>query len=699
MAVEVTSEAAAATAIVDPENPAVGLSAPGASGRIITAIAIIFSLWQVYTAAYAPFSSIVIRSVHVGFLLLMTFTLFRLRRAESGKRAVPWYDWCLGGLAFLLGLYHWVFESDLIQRSGDPSTLDLAVGVAVLVLLFEGARRLMGWGLPIFCLIFIPYALFGRSLPPPLLHRGFAFDQIINQLYLGTEGIYGTPTYVSSTYIFLFILFGAFLEKAGMIRLFNDLALGTVGHTQGGPAKVAVISSGLMGTINGSGVANVLTVGQFTIPLMRRFGYRPSFAGAVEATSSMGGQIMPPVMGAVAFIMAETLNVPYSTIAITAAIPAILYYTSAFWMVHLEAGRYKLIGLPKDQCPSAIAALKRDWYLVLPLAALVYMLFSGYTPLFAGTVGLTLTIILILGSALTWPLAPTLLRAGFWIALGLVGGTLIASDRFSINTVLFAIILVLAAICLFSRDRRGTVRMLALSLAEGAKSALGVGVACALVGIIVGIATLTGLAGELARIVLDLAGNRLFLALVMTMIVSLILGTGVPTIPNYIITSAMAAPALLQLGVPLIISHMFVFYFGIMADLTPPVALAALAASSITKTSYVEIGFIATRIAIAGYVVPYMAVYDPSLMLQGNWTVASVGYVVFKALFSIMLWGGAATGYLFGPMTWTERLGATAAAFLVVVAIPWTDEAGFAMGAMLLLYHRWRSRRAIAAAV
>jgi TRAP transporter 4TM/12TM fusion protein len=312
---------------------------------------------------------------------------------------------------------------------------------------------------------------------------------------------------------------------------------------------------------------------------------------------------------------------------------------------------------------------------------------------------LTLTIILILGSALTWPLAPTLLRAGFWIALGLVGGTLIASDRFSINTVLFAIILVLAAICLFSRDRRGTVRMLALSLAEGAKSALGVGVACALVGIIVGIATLTGLAGELARIVLDLAGNRLFLALVMTMIVSLILGTGVPTIPNYIITSAMAAPALLQLGVPLIISHMFVFYFGIMADLTPPVALAALAASSITKTSYVEIGFIATRIAIAGYVVPYMAVYDPSLMLQGNWTVASVGYVVFKALFSIMLWGGAATGYLFGPMTWTERLGATAAAFLVVVAIPWTDEAGFAMGAMLLLYHRWRSRRAIAAAV
>ncbi len=694
------SEAAVpdATSIVDPENPAVGLSAPGLSGRVIFVIAVIFSLWQVYTAAYAPFSSIVIRSVHVGFLLLMTYTLFRVRKADSGKRAVPWYDWCLGGLAFLLGLYHWVFETDLIQRSGSPSTVDLAVGIAVLVLLFEGARRIMGWGLPIFCLVFIPYALFGRSMPGPLLNRGFGFDQVIDQLYLGTEGIYGTPTFVSSTYIFLFILFGAFLEKAGMINLFNALALGTVGHTQGGPAKVAVISSGLMGTINGSGVANVLTVGQFTIPLMRRFGYRPSFAGAVEATASMGGQIMPPVMGAVAFIMAETLNVPYSTIAITATIPAILYYASAFWMVHLEAGRHKLVGLPKDQCPSALAALRRDWHLILPLAALVYMLFSGFTPLFAGTVGLTLTIILILGSALVSPLGSAMARGGFWIALGLVGGALIASNALDIDTVLFAVILVLSSVCLFARDRRATVRILISSLAEGAKSALGVGVACALVGIIVGIATLTGLAGELARIVLDLAGDHLFLALLMTMIVSLILGTGVPTIPNYIITSAMAAPALLQLGVPLIISHMFVFYFGIMADLTPPVALAALAASSITKTSYVEIGFTATRIAIAGYVVPFMAVYDPALMLQGHWTVMSTGYVVFKALFSIMLWGGAAIGYLIGPMTWPERVAATLAAFLVVIAIPWTDEAGFALGAAFLFYHRWRSRRAVAAA-
>ncbi len=684
--------------LVDPENPAAGLNAPGWSGKAIFVIAVSFSLWQIYTAAYSPFSSIVIRSVHVGFLMLTTFALVRVRKADTGKVAVPWYDWCLGGLAFVLGLYHWVFETELIQRAGEPSRLDLAVGIAVILLLLEAARRLMGWGLPIFCAIFIPYALFGRSLPPPLLNRGFGFDQVIDTLYLGTDGIYGTPTFVSATYIFLFILFGAFLEKAGMIRLFNDLALGTVGHTRGGPAKVAVISSGLMGTINGSGIANVLTIGQFTIPLMRRFGYRPAFAGAVEATASMGGQIMPPVMGAVAFIMAETLNVPYATIAIAATIPAILYYASAFWMVHLEAGRAHLVGLPKEQCPSALGALKRDWYLALPLGALVYMLFAGYTPLFAGWVGLALTMILILGKALVSPLGAAMLRAGFWIALGLVGGALVVSNRMTLETTLFVAIIAVAALCFVTPDRGRTVRLLVDALAEGAKSALGVGIACALVGIIVGIATLTGLAGELARIVLDLAGHSLFLALLMTMVMALVLGTGLPTIPTYIVCSAMAAPALLQFHVPLLLSHMFVFYFGIMADLTPPVALAALAASSITKTSYVEIGFLATRIALAGYVIPYMWIYDPSLMLQGDWTWASVAYIVFKAAFAIMLWGGAATGYLFGPMSWTERITATVAAFLVVAAVPWTDQAGFALGAALLVFHRWRSRRLVAAA-
>ncbi len=331
--------------LADPENPAAHLKLEGVAGKIVWGAAILFALWQIYTAAFSPVSSIVVRALHVGGLLFLTFALFRFQPSKTGQANPPLWDWGLGVLALAIGFYQWVFEGELIQRAGDPNDMDMVVGVLALILLVEGSRRIMGWALPILCVVFIPYAIWGRSLPEPLLHRGFDWVQVIDTLSFGTEGIYGTPTAVSATFIFLFILFGAFLEKAGMIGLFNDVALGTVGHTKGGPAKVAVISSGLMGTINGSGVANVLTTGQFTIPLMIRFGYRPAFAGAVEATASMGGQIMPPVMGAVAFIMAERLELPYSEIALAAIIPALLYYLSAFWMVHLEAGKFGLKGL------------------------------------------------------------------------------------------------------------------------------------------------------------------------------------------------------------------------------------------------------------------------------------------------------------------------------------------------------------------
>ena len=299
------------------------------------------------------------------------------------------------------------------------------VGVLVVVMVFEAVRRVLGIALPIICGLFLLYGLFGEHLPGVLAHRPFGYDQVIAQLYLGTEGIYGMPTLVSATYIFLFILFGSFLEHAGMIRLFNNVALGLVGSARGGPAKVAVISSGFMGTISGSGVANVLTVGQFTIPLMKRFGYSAKFAGAVEATSSMGGQIMPPVMGAVAFIMAETLNLPYVEICKAAVIPAVLYYVTAFWMVHLEAGRMGLMGLPRDQLPNAWHAIRDNWYLLLPLVALVVMLFDGFTPMFAGMAGLALTSMLILGASIAATLGSTALRYFFWIALGVAAATFV----------------------------------------------------------------------------------------------------------------------------------------------------------------------------------------------------------------------------------------------------------------------------------
>ncbi|MEO6974098.1 MAG: TRAP transporter permease [Rhodoferax sp.] len=663
----------------------------GAALKIVIGTALTFSTYQLIVAGFSPLSSLTMRSLHVGFLLLLTFLMYPA--LKSGKlTSIVWYDWLLGAVGFALSFYHWIFESELIQRSGDPTTADLLVGTIMVVLVFEATRRILGLALPLVCGTFLSYGLFGQYLPGPLSHRAYGFDQIVNQLWLGTEGILGIPVMVSATYIFLFILFGAFLEHAGMIKLFNSVALGLVGRAKGGPAKVAVISSGFMGTISGSGVANVLTVGQFTIPLMKRFGYSSIFAGAVEATSSMGGQIMPPVMGAVAFIMAETLNVPYVDIVKAAVIPAILYYVTAFWMVHLEAGRMGLVGLPKDQCPSPMKALKESWYLVLPLAGLVGMLFHGFTPMFAGLTGLALTVILILGAAVAARLSSTAFRYVFWLALGLAAASFVEFGIYSI----LAVIALLVVLCLRVKGGRDTLRAVRLSLIDGAKQALPVGVACAVVGVIIGVLTLTGAASSFAGFILTVGEKSLFLSLFLTMIVCLILGMGIPTIPNYIITSSIAAPALLSLGVPLIVSHMFVFYFGIMADLTPPVALAAFAAASIAKASPMRIGFKATQIAIAGFVIPYMAVYTPALMLQGQWTAIAVLYIVGKALLAIALWGATAVGYLLTPLKIPERVFCGVAALMLVTAGTLSDQIGFAMAAIFISWHVWQRRRLVA---
>ncbi len=663
-------------------------------GQILFWIAVSFSVFQIVTAAFSPLASQIVRSVHVGFLTLIVFGVSAtLVRGQSSKLVL----WALGGLSFLLSFYHWLFYADLIQRAGDPNAADIVVGVAVVLLVFEAGRRMIGAALPFICALFLSYALFGQYLPSPLNTRGYDFRQVVEQIYLGTEGIYGTPIYVSSTYIFLFILFGAFLERAGMIRLFTDVAMGTVGHARGGPAKVSVISSGLMGTINGSGVANVVTTGQFTIPLMKHFGYPAFFAGAVEATSSMGGQIMPPVMGAVAFIMAETLDVPYVTICIAAIVPAMLYYYSAFWSVHLEAGKRGLHGLPKEECPSALGALKRDWYLLLPLAALVMLLFAGYTPLFAGTVGLGLTAIVILAHPVAAAIGVQGLRVIFWIVLGFSTALFF---EFGIWTMI-AIVGALVAFNIVVAGGHETLRISLHSLADGARHALPVGVACALVGTIIGTLTLTGAATNFVRVIVAVGESSLFLSLCLTALTSLILGMGIPTIPNYIITSSIAAPALLQLGVPLIVSHMFVFYFGIMADLTPPVALAAFAAASIAKESGFKIGWTAVKVALPGWIAPFMAVYTPILMLQpGGPVVEQLGfvpaaiYIITKAAIAVTLWGVTAIGYFLTPVSWAERLLAFASAASLVVAYPLTDEIGFAGCAVFAAWQMWNFRKA-----
>jgi len=400
---------------------------------------------------------------------------------------------------------------------------------------------------------------------------------------------------------------------------------------------------------------------------------------------------MPPVMGAVAFIMAETINVPFVEVARAALVPALLYFGSVFWMVHLEAKRAGLVGLPKDQCPNPWSAVRARWYLLIPLLVLIGLLFSGRTPLFSGTVGLALTAIVILGSAVILNVSALGWRIAYWVALGLL-----CAGFFPLGIgMIFGVIAALVIACWFVKGGRETPRLCLYALVEGARHAVPVGIACALVGVIIGIITLTGVATTFAGFVLDMGKSSLFLSLLLTMLTCLVLGMGIPTIPNYIITSSIAAPALLDLGVPLLVSHMFVFYFGILADLTPPVALACFAAAPIAGERGLKISLWAVRIAMAGFVVPFMAVYAPALMLQES-DLLGIVYIVVKALFAIGLWGAASIGHWRAPLTGYERLLALVAGATLIAALPLTDEIGFALGALVVGWHLWRNRPTVA---
>jgi TRAP transporter 4TM/12TM fusion protein len=639
----------------------------------------------------------VLRTMHVGFLCLVGgLALSASLAAKHGQRIERWLLWLAGLAGFLGGLYQWAFYFDLVQRSGDLLMTDLIVGGFVLATLFALVWRVLGPALPITAGLFLAYCLLGQYLPAPLDHRPYDVAQVIEHMVFGTEGIYGTPVLVSATYIFLFILFGSFMEQAGIIRFFNEISMAAFGRARGGPGKVCVASSALMGMVSGSGVANVVASGQFTIPLMKRFGFTSAFAGGVEATSSMGGQIMPPVMGAVAFIMAETIDMPYAEIAKAAIIPALLYFFSSYWSVHLEAGKHGLKGLPRDQLPSFTAEVRANWYLILPLLALVYLLFAGFTPLFAGAVGLALTIALILGLAIAQSLTGTALRVLFWIAFGFICAI---SIWLSVAVVALVTLALIAPAWLSGRGREA-LRGCRWALADGARQALPVGLACALVGIVIGTMTLTGLGTIVGNAVVSIGQNNLPLALVLVMVFSLILGMGIPTIPNYIITSSLAAPILLHLGVPLLVSHMYVFYFGIMADLTPPVALAAFAAAPMARESGLKIGVQAVRIALPAFIVPYLTVADPVLLLQpvaglegfAYWL--DVIYVSAKATLAVVLWGIAAFGYAKGKVSWAERGVSAIAAGLLIFPTFATDAAGFVVAAVLFGWRQLAARKA-----
>ena len=606
----------------------------------IAAITIFYSVFHLFIT-FNPLPELIQRSAHVAIGLVLVFLLYPARQSSSRQR-IPWLDWLLALASLATFLYIWKeYQAIMTTRGGIPNTLDIVFAILAVVLVVEGARRVMGWMLPILGLIFLSYPFFSHYdwVPDRLLTRPYSISDIFGQMYLKTEGLYSSAIGASVTFIFLFILFGAFLAKSGMGKLFNDLAMALAGHKQGGPAKVAVISSGFMGSINGTAVANVVGTGSFTIPLMKKIGYHKNFAGAVEASASVGGQILPPVMGASAFIMAETTGVSYGTIALAATLPALLYYLGVIAQVHFRAGRDNLKGVPKADLPRVKDVLKARGHLLIPIVALVFFLFQSI---------------------------PVSYAAVYTIALTVVVASFRKSTRMGFKDILDA-------------------------LADGAKQSLSVMTACALVGIIIGVVSLTSFGSVMTSSIMSIGAGSLFLTLFFTMIASMILGMGLPSIPAYIITATMAAPALANFDIPTLVAHMFVFYFGLFANITPPVALAAFAGAGIAGGDPMRTGFQALKLSLAGFIVPFLFVYNPAMLMIDTANVAvnarefafpawtTIVSIVFTSVVGILALGAAVEGYFKIGMNWFWRVFLGVGALCLIIPETITDLVGMVM--------------------
>lgn len=605
---------------------------------VVALIAISFSVFQIWTAMFGVLDAHIQRAVHLSFAMALVFLLYPSRKSWS-RENLHWLDGLLAIVAAAAPLYIVVFYDDLVLRAGMATLPDMILGGLGVLLVLEAARRVVGWPIIIVACCFIAYAFAGPYIPGTFAHRGVQLELLIEHLYFTTEGIFGIPLGVSSTFIFLFILFAAYLEKTGLGKFFIDLANAIAGWARGGPAKVAVISSGLMGTVSGSSVANVAGTGSLTIPMMKKLGYRPEFAGAVEAAASTGGQLMPPIMGAAAFLMADFVGVPYIHIVKAALIPALLFYTGIMICVHLEAKKEGLQGIPRKQLPKLGKLLLERGHLAIPLIAIVYLLVTGKTPM----------------------------RAALWgIALAILASMLRSSTRISLRDII-------------------------KGLEDGARSALGVVVACATAGIIIGVVTKTGLGLKLASALIVLAHGQLLPTLFLTMITSILLGMGVPTTANYVITSTIAAPAIIQLGVPILAAHMFVFYFGIIADITPPVALAAFAGSGIARSDPLMTGVNASKIAIAAFLVPYIFVLSPA-MLMINTTPVDVLMIIVTSVIGMIGIAAAVSAYFVTRAYWPERLLFFVGGLLMIDPNITTDLLGLALLSIAFVIQKLRDR-------
>jgi TRAP transporter 4TM/12TM fusion protein len=649
----------------------------GWQNLLISLIALAFSCFHIYTAFFGVLDAHLQRAVHLAFVLTLVYLLFpatkRLRRDRLNPFDVLLVLLSLFSLGYLIFNYR-----AIVTRAGILTTTDVFVGVIGILLLFEAARRIIGLPMVIIAAVFVVYALFGRNLPGVFAHRNVSVRQLVDHLFFTTEGVFGIPLGVSSTFVFMFLLFAAFIEITGVGKLFIDLGNAIAGWASGGPAKVAVITSAFEGMVEGSSVSNVVGSGSFTIPMMKKLGYKPEFAGAVEAAASTGGQLMPPIMGAAAFLMAEFLNVPYSQVVKAAAIPAVLYFIGIFAGVHFEAKKLGLRGVPRRELISFWQILKTEGVLLIPLIGIIVLLVAS---------GLSLMRIALYASGLA--IAAALLQ--FLLRLGRVAitGRAVAAGRPSGEPAAGGRLAVAGSF--LTGSAWSGARHFYQALVKGARSALGVATACALAGVIVGVVTRTGLGLKLASALVDLSGGNLLLTMFFTMITSLILGMGVPTTANYIITSTIAAPALLTLGVKALPAHLFVFYFGIIADLTPPVALAAYAGAAIARANPMKTGVIATRLAIGAFILPYIYVMSPQLLLI-DVTFLGVLQPVVTSLVGMSALGAALTGFLLRRLGVAERLVLAAAGLCLVDPGLLTDVIGLAAVAGVVLYQVLRRR-------
>ena len=606
----------------------------GIAAKIVFITLLAFSLFQLYTGAFGQYTAYIQRTVHLGFALTLIFLLYPARK-KGNKKKVAWYDILLAVAAIVVCGYWPVFYETLVQKIGGIDNTQMIIGGIAILLVLEATRRAVGLPITIISLVFLAYALFGPYMPGMLAHRGLTLSQLIDSMFFTTEGILGTPLEVSSTYIFLFLLFGAFLIQTGVGNYFNDLAISLAGRRTGGPAKVAIFSSALNGTISGSSVANTVTTGSYTIPMMKKLGYHRNFAGAVEAASSTGGQIMPPIMGAAAFLMIEFAGVGYWEIAKAATIPAALYFSGIWIMTHFEAKKLGLLGLPEEEIPRKREVLKKI-HLLIPILVIVWLLFDGFS-----------------------------------------------IERTALYGILATVI-----VSLFRKDTRITPGRFIVALTSGARTALGVAAATACAGIIVGVVTKTGLGLKMGNGLVSLAGTiasspqvMLLLTLFFTMIASLILGMGSPTTANYIITSTIALPAILALNdqlevaIPVLAGHMFVFYFGIVADITPPVALAAFAATGISGGAPIRTGVNASKLAIAAFIIPYMFILQPELLMIDT-TFWEVILILATAIAGMIAIGGGLIGFWYRKLHWVERIVSVATGLLLIYPGGYTDIAG-----------------------